>query len=403
MKKKYVLFTFCILAKFISAQTVSINTQTLGSGYTGGNGGAGISFVVENTNPFPVLLKSVSNYFASPNPITPELYYSSTELSGPISGPINANPAWTLAVAGPSVTSANNAQTMLLSALSFPIPALTTYRFYLNSATGNLIAYTSSGPTVTPNSFSNSGVNLLVGDYPLNGLYVGYGGLSIPSRSFTGTIGLSLCTGIPTDTTITVWVCDSYTLNGITYDSTGAYYQTLSNVAGCDSTITLIVNISPVNTNVTPLGTTLAANTTGASYQWLMCPSYSLITGATSQFYTATNNGSYAVAITQNSCTDTSACYTVAGVATNDILLDNAITLSPNPSENWVTIFSKINPMNNYSLKIFNIAGQKIYTNTTIYGKELKLNMSTFSNGIYFIELFNKEGLIKNHFKVVKK
>lgn len=51
-----------------------------------------------------------------------------------------------------------------------------------------------------------------------------------------------------TDTTIVVTICDNnYTLNGQTYTSSGIYTQTLTNVVGCDSTITLDLTINYSN------------------------------------------------------------------------------------------------------------------------------------------------------------
>ncbi len=53
---------------------------------------------------------------------------------------------------------------------------------------------------------------------------------------------LSSCTKI--DTVLTVTTCKRYTLNNVSYDSSGTYYQTLSNNYGCDSTITLALTIT---------------------------------------------------------------------------------------------------------------------------------------------------------------
>ena len=58
------------------------------------------------------------------------------------------------------------------------------------------------------------------------------------------TINLTL-TGNSTSSTISETACGSYILNGQTYSSSGTYTQTLINVAGCDSTITLDLTINP--------------------------------------------------------------------------------------------------------------------------------------------------------------
>jgi hypothetical protein len=47
-----------------------------------------------------------------------------------------------------------------------------------------------------------------------------------------------------TDTTLYVSALNSYLLNGITYVSSGVYEQVLTNQYGCDSTITLDLDLS---------------------------------------------------------------------------------------------------------------------------------------------------------------
>ena len=57
------------------------------------------------------------------------------------------------------------------------------------------------------------------------------------------TITLDLVINQNTSSSITETAIDSYTLNGVTYDTTGIYSQTINNSAGCDSTITLNLTI----------------------------------------------------------------------------------------------------------------------------------------------------------------
>ncbi len=119
---------------------------------------------------------------------------------------------------------------------------------------------------------------------------------------------------LPSDTTLTDTACDTYTLNTQTYDSTDTYTQLFTNAAGCDSIVTLHLTILSVDTAVSVRGDTLTALAGGATFQWLSCGGggYSVIPGATDSTYVITANGSFAVAVTQNGCTDTSSCHTVA-------------------------------------------------------------------------------------------
>ena len=80
--------------------------------------------------------------------------------------------------------------------------------------------------------------------YTTSGTYM----ITLPNANAAGcdsVITLNLIIKQPTFSTINVTNCGSYTLNGSTYTSTGQYTQTLisGNAVGCDSTITLNLNI----------------------------------------------------------------------------------------------------------------------------------------------------------------
>ncbi|MDD3875108.1 MAG: T9SS type A sorting domain-containing protein [Bacteroidales bacterium] len=90
--------------------------------------------------------------------------------------------------------------------------------------------------------------------------------------------------------------------------TSGNITVTANNSYGSSSAQTLTINVISVNTSVTQSGMTFTANATGASYVWLNCNGFTVISGANMQSYTATVVGSYAVIITQNGCSDTSAC-----------------------------------------------------------------------------------------------
>jgi hypothetical protein len=94
---------------------------------------------------------------------------------------------------------------------------------------------------------------------------------SIANNGFQNTYGggqdgflvkFSVCT--PDTTTLIETSCDSYTLNSITYDSTGNYYQSFVNNSDCDSTIWLSLTIhqSPNVTILYPSDTSLCKTDT---------------------------------------------------------------------------------------------------------------------------------------------
>jgi hypothetical protein len=126
-------------------------------------------------------------------------------------------------------------------------------------------------------------------------------------------------------------------VNGQAYDSTGSYQQVLTNAAGCDSVLVLQLTLATVDASVT-LGTgTITANGLG-SYQWLDCDNgLAPIVGATQQAFSPPATGNYAVAVTLNSCTDTSACTNVLVTRVGEAFA-RLWSVSPNPTRGDVVL-----------------------------------------------------------------
>tara|TARA_Y100000813_G_scaffold30453_1_gene19289 strand:- start:5 stop:3169 length:3165 start_codon:yes stop_codon:yes gene_type:complete len=120
--------------------------------------------------------------------------------------------------------------------------------------------------------------------------------------------------GYANSAAIVLTACDSLVWNGVNYTSSGIYNQTLTNVSGCDSVVTLDLGIIAVDTSVSYdiSSSTLTALATSATYQWLDCNNINTpIVGETNQSFSPTSNGSYAVEVTENGCTAISSCYAV--------------------------------------------------------------------------------------------
>jgi hypothetical protein len=111
---------------------------------------------------------------------------------------------------------------------------------------------------------------------------------------------------------------------------------------GAGNTITqtqnVMVEITDVSVSVTPPFTIVANNSTATLYQWIDCANGNAhITGETSASFTAPGDGSYAVIITDGSCTDTSACILIntSGISTSEL---NEVSVYPSPTSGNYTI-----------------------------------------------------------------
>ena len=144
-----------------------------------------------------------------------------------------------------------------------------------------------------------------------------------------------------------------------------------------------VVKLDPNNTmNVD--GVTLYSNTEDAIYQWLNCNnSFQVIPGATSQSFTPTSTGNYALEINVNGCIDTSACQTINSISITE---NNTkpFQVYPNPSSGELTI-EMDNYYKNIEVTIKSISGQLIskqfYENTRNISFEVNQGQ-----GLYTIE-----------------
>ena len=182
--------------------------------------------------------------------------------------------------------------------------------------------------------------------------------------------------------------CDSYTwIDGNTYtSSTNTPTWTLSNAAGYDSVVTLDLTIDSINDNTASLSdSSLFANDSSASYQWLDCnANYSLITGETNQEFTPSASGTYAVEVTSNGCVDTSECivFQMASVGVSESTFPTTISAYPNPFQRDLTVELGGN-YSSISMRAYDILGKEVYSedfyDTSILNAALDLPSGTYS------------------------
>ncbi len=185
----------------------------------------------------------------------------------------------------------------------------------------------------------------------------------------------------------------TWAVNGESYTAPGIYTDTLINAAGCDSVVTLNLSLNTMDVTTQQQGVVLTANANGASYQWLDCDNgYETLSGATAQSFTATENGNYAVAITQNSCTDTSDCLSVSTVGLEEAEPTSGFSIYPNPTNgDFRVLFGDV--QNTIKVRILTLAGQEtaryVFTNTD--SCELTINGAA---GVYLVEVSSDRGTV---------
>ena len=211
------------------------------------------------------------------------------------------------------------------------------------------------------------------------------------------TITLNLTIKQPSASSTTVTECEQYTwtANNQTYTASGTYTHVIPNMDNCDSTITLNLTIHSVNAVIIVSGTSLTANQSGATYQWIDCDnSNSPVPGATSQSFTPTANGNYAVRVTFNNCTETSDCIAVSSVGIESLQQENW-SVYPNPSNGLFTVSSSFE-LNNHVIEVYSALGELVYSEI-LSGKSLLIDLREQPSGMYTIRV-NKH----QHFRIGK-
>ena len=188
-------------------------------------------------------------------------------------------------------------------------------------------------------------------------------------------------------------VCDSqYVSPGgkvFQYTQVGLHQDTIPNMAGCDSVLTIDLSFALIDTGVTQSGITLTADQGSLDYQWLDCSNFSPVNGETNQSFTPSNNGSYAVMLSypNTDCHDTSACYAITDISTGEITLVETIRLSPNPTNG--TLFVEPSQPGMFTIRVRDVRGRTISTHEINGPKRILL---TGEPGIYLLQIQDSYG-----------
>lgn len=236
----------------------------------------------------------------------------------------------------------------------------------------------------TPNG-SNTGITKLIDDKGnINGNLSGFS-MTGSTSNFTqgkilsGTAAANICKG------------DSVQFGNSYYSKAGIYYATFPKSSGCDSIAQLTITIDSLDVGVVWASSTqLHAKLGGASYQWINCDTKQNIPGAVLQNYTPTQGGNYAVILTKNGCSDTSAClFTNVGLTENDL---PQLSVFPNPTKGKFT-FSQGMDTESGTLFVINPVG-KIVAQFAIENRPETVIDLNLPSGVYTLNFQRIDGKI---------
>ncbi len=191
---------------------------------------------------------------------------------------------------------------------------------------------------------------------------------------------------------------DNSVTDGVSFvpASTMTYNVTGTDANGCQNTDAVIVTVNTVNISTAVLNETITSAASGASYQWINCSNNSPVSGATAQSFTATANGSYAVVVTENGCSDTSACQTISSVGIEEAS-NTAFSVFPNPTNGSFTLAT--GNMEVEEVCILDVFGKTVSALKPT-GNIVALSLEGYANGIYFVRI-TSEGSV-NMVRIIK-
>ncbi len=127
-----------------------------------------------------------------------------------------------------------------------------------------------------------------------------------------------------------------------------------------------------VDTSISYTQSTIHANATSVSYQWVNCDNeWQPINGATQQDFAPTETGNYAVILDDGICSKLSECHSITVVGIKDNNAPITISIYPNPSTGIVTIEGEEIRL----IKIINSLGEEVLEKSLTTGNRIDLSM----------------------------
>jgi hypothetical protein len=257
--------------------------------------------------------------------------------------------------------------------------------------------------TVLPVSSSNINTSICNGQsYPIgNFTYTLPGNYSDTLQNANGCdsiVSLQLTVLPLSSSSINTSICNgqSYPVGNFTYTLPGNYSDTLQNVNGCDSIVSLQLSVDTISAQLTqPSPDTLIVTASG-SISWLDCGNNQLVEGAVSNTFVPQNSGTYAAIVSSGNCSDTTDCAT-AVVNGIQLISNSHVHIYPNPTNNLLNII--LSQSAQHTILLYDMKGA-LLSSYHYQGSFEQLDLSRYSDGVYFIAINADEWFVRQ--KVVK-
>ncbi|MFM7104319.1 MAG: hypothetical protein ACKOW8_02275, partial [Flavobacteriales bacterium] len=194
---------------------------------------------------------------------------------------------------------------------------------------------------------------------------------------------INYCLFKETQSSLDIASCGAYTApDGQVYSETGTYTAMLINAEGCDSTMTIHLEVAQYNPIVSGAGSdTLIASPEGLSYQWIDCATNTPIEGAISSIFTGMD-GNYAVQVSDGLCSEQSECVQLVGLIES---ISQPINLYPVPADQTINAIWR---GENVFYAVTAPDGRNILSGSLRNGRNI-IDISMLAAGNYFLKAGN--------------
>lgn len=142
-------------------------------------------------------------------------------------------------------------------------------------------------------------------------------------------------------------------------------------------------------------GHRLSSRLTLLSYQWVTCPDYTPLPGATAQTWDVWKDGDYALIGILDTCTDTTDCVSITGLGIGNTMVPDEISIFPNPVKDGRINISGNRMYPEASVQILDVLGKVKWASTVHFEQgAAQLNLQ-LPAGIYFMIVDGKEAYRK--------
>lgn len=234
-----------------------------------------------------------------------------------------------------------------------------------------------------------NGESLMVGSntYITSGNYIDVL-TDVNNNDSTVITNLTVLNPIISNQTVQLCFGESITVGSSVYSTSGNYVNVLISALGCDSTVnTNLFIANQIDASTNTVGILISANNTSAtSYQWLDCDNaFSPISGANSSAYLPSQNGNYAVQISEGNCQNTSACVLVNSVGIEEENEMENLSLFPNPTNGMFTL-KLPNEIKSVEIEIADLFGRVLLKHIMNDVTQYEFNLTSFANGMYVVK-----------------